>query len=143
MNLSNHFTLAEMTHTAHKGVNNDPDALQRESLMLLCVNVLEPLRERLGMPIFIGSGFRSAELNRKVGGSPRSQHMRGEAADIVVQGMKVAEVVKLIREMNLPVDQCIDEFGAWIHISHRRGTWQRGQYLLARKVGGKTVYLEA
>lgn len=142
MTLSKHFTLAEMTGTAHKGVNNDPDALQSESLMLLCVNVLEPLRERLGKPIIVGSGFRSVELNKLVGGSPRSQHMRGEAADIVVPGVKVAEVVKIIRELKLPVDQCIDEFSAWVHVSHRRGNWQRNQYMKARKVGGKTVYLE-
>lgn len=143
MTLSKHFSLTEMTvsqEAVRSGLRNAPDALQIESLRLLCQNVLEPLRERVKRPIIISSGFRSTTINRRVGGSSRSQHCRGEAADLNVPGMSVQEVIDLIKKMGLPVDQCIDEFGAWVHVSHSRTKQQRGEYLKARRVGGKTVY---
>lgn len=143
MNLTKHFTLAEMTvsqEATRSGLKNKPDELQLESLILLCENVLEPLRERTRKPVIVSSGFRSASVNRRIGGSTRSQHCRGEAADFTIPGMPVADVVALIRKMGLPFDQLIDEFGAWVHVSHSRLNTQRGQVLKARRVGGKTVY---
>lgn len=143
MTLSEHFSLSEMTvsqEAARSGLKNAPDPLQIESLRQLCQNVLEPLRARVRKPIVINSGFRSPTINRRIGGSARSQHCRGEAADIIIPGMKIPDVVALIRKMGLPVDQCIEEFGAWVHVSHSRNGPQRGQYLRARLVGGKTVY---
>lgn len=143
MNLSPTFTLEEMTlsqEAVRSGIKNKPDELQTEALRLLCVNVLQPLRDRVGRPIIVSSGFRSATINRRIGGSPKSQHCKGEAADFTVQGMQIADLVSLIRKMGLPVDQCIDEFGAWVHVSHSRTKPQRGQYLRARRTGGKTEY---
>lgn len=143
MNLTKHFTLPEMTvsqEAARSGLKNIPDPLQTESLLMLCENVLEPLRERVMRPVIVSSGFRSPTLNRRIGGNSRSQHCRGEAADFSIPGMSVAEVVALIRRMGLPFDQLIDEFGAWVHVSHSRTGKQRGQVLKARLVGGKTVY---
>lgn len=143
MTLSEHFTLTEMTvsqEAARSGLKNAPDALQIESLRRLCKNVLEPLRERVKRPVVVSSGFRSATINRRIGGSARSQHCRGEAADFTIPGMSVEDVVALIRAMNLPFDQLIDEFGAWVHVSHSRTGKQRGQVMTARRVGGKTEY---
>lgn len=143
MTLSEHFTLTEMTvsqEAARSGLKNAPDALQIESLRHLCKNVLEPLRERVKRPVVVSSGFRSATVNRRIGGSARSQHCRGEAADFTIPGMSVEDVVALIRAMNLPFDQLIDEFGAWVHVSHSRTGKQRGQVMTARRVGGKTEY---
>lgn len=143
MTLSEHFTLTEMTvsqEAARSGLKNVPDALQIESLRNLCKNVLEPLRERVKRPVVVSSGFRSATVNRRIGGSARSQHCRGEAADFTIPGMSVGDVVALIRAMNLPFDQLIDEFGAWVHVSHSRTGKQRGQVMTARRVGGKTEY---
>lgn len=143
MTLSEHFTLTEMTvsqEAARSGLKNAPDALQIESLRRLCKNVLEPLRERVKRPVVVSSGFRSATVNRRIGGSARSQHCRGEAADFTIPGMSVEDVVALIRAMNLPFDQLIDEFGAWVHVSHSRTGKQRGQVMTARRVGGKTEY---
>lgn len=143
MKLSPHFTLAEMTISqaaSRKGLNNTPTALQVESLRLLCTNVIEPLRVAVRRPIIISSGYRSVTVNKRIGGSPKSQHCRGEAVDFTIPGMSVAEVVALIRKMELPVDQCIDEFSAWVHCSHATTGKQRGQYLTARRIDRKVVY---
>lgn len=122
------------------GLKNVPNALQIEGLRHLCKNVLEPLRERVKRPIIVSSGFRSTTINRRIGGSSKSQHCRGEAADFTIPGMTVKEVVTLMRAMSLPFDQLIDEFGAWVHVSHSRTGKQRHQVLAARRTGGKTEY---
>lgn len=144
MQLTEHFTLAEMTlsqEAVRNGLKNQPSAAHVESLRLLCVNLLEPLRARVKRPIIVSSGFRSKTINARVGGSERSQHCKGEAADFTVPGLTVAEVVALMRAMKLPADQLIDEFGAWVHVSHSRTGTQRGQTLKARRRGSQTVYL--
>lgn len=141
MKLTEHFTLDELTisqEAARSGLKNKPDAEQTQRLRLLCQNVLEPLRSRVKRPIIVSSGFRSRSVNARIGGSSRSQHCKGEAVDFHVPGMTVAEVVDLIRAMRLPVDQCIEEFGAWVHVSH--SGFNRGQFLKARRRGGEVVY---
>ena len=143
MNLSEHFTLEELTasqEAVRSGIKNAPSAEQIASLRSLCVTILEPLRLRLKRPIVVSSGFRSTSINRRIGGSPRSQHCRGEAADIMVPGVPVAEVIKVIKALYLPIDQTIDEFGAWVHVSHKANGGNRGQYLKARREGGKVVF---
>jgi len=143
VNLSPHFTLAEMTvsqEAARSGLKNKPNEDQEAALLLLCLNVIEPLRVRVRRPVIVSSGFRSVTLNRRIGGSSRSQHCKGEAVDFAIPGMVVAEVVMLVRRMKLPFDQLIDEFGAWVHVSHARTGSQRGTVMTARHVGGKTQY---
>lgn len=143
MRLSEHFTLDEMTVSqaaARYGLKNVPNAEQVESLRSLCVTILEPLRLRLNRPVVVNSGFRSVTVNRRVGGTGRSQHCRGEAADIIVPGVAIADVIDVIKSLYLPVDQVIDEFGAWVHVSHKANAHNRGQYLKARHVGGKAVF---
>ena len=139
--LSKNFSLEELTvsqEAARSGLKNTPNAEQIERLRALCVNILQPLRDRVKRPIIISSGFRSVTLNRRIGGSSTSQHCRGEAADFTVAGMSIADTIKLIRTMGLPVDQSIDEFSQWVHISY--GPRHRRQFLKARYVGGKTQY---
>lgn len=141
MNLTKHFTLAEMTvsqSAARDGIKNTPSASQAENLRLLCENILEPLRLRVRRPVVINSGFRSASVNRRIGGSNKSQHCKGEAADLIIPGMEVAEVAMLIRRMNLPYDQLIDEFGQWVHVSF--SPRNRRQFLTSRYSGGQVVY---
>lgn len=86
--LSPHFSLKEMTdsQTAVKyGIANVPSPEAVENLRALCVHTLEPLREALGLPIIITSGFRTKALNDKLAhSSERSQHMQGLAADFYV-----------------------------------------------------------
>lgn len=142
-NVSTHFTLQELTvsqEAARSGLKNVPNEAQTDALRLLCAKVLEPLRERVKRPIVVSSGFRSVSVNRRIGGSATSQHCKGEAVDFTVPGMTVKEVCELMRAMRLPFDQLIDEFGAWVHVSHSSTRAQRMVVLTARRVGGKTEY---
>jgi len=141
MNLSKNFTLDELIisqEAIRSGLNNNPNTAQIDSLRLLCENILQPLRDRLRKPIVISSGFRSVSVNRRIGGSAASQHCKGQAADFIVPNMSVSDTVAIIRRMDLPVDQVIDEFSRWIHISY--SPRNRKQYLKARRVGGIVQY---
>lgn len=143
MNLSEHFTLEELTasqEAARSALRNEPNDVQVEALRALCERVLEPLRARVKRPIVVSSGYRSKSLNTRIGGSPGSQHCKGEAADIIVPGMEVADVVGLIRAMRLPFDQVIDEFASWVHVSHSVADGNRGEVLMAWRRGGQTQY---
>lgn len=132
MNLSEHFTLEEMTFSqtaTRHGVFNNPPPEAVANLVRLAITVLEPLREALGKPIRITSGYRSPVINRLVGGAPESAHVDGRAADIVVPGMRPYDVCRRVQELmraGLPVDQCIHEAGSaggWCHaaipVDHR------------------------
>ena len=143
MKLSPHFTLEEFTfsHTAVRhGIDNEPPSEKIPCLIALCENILEPLRAEVGCPIHITSGYRSPALNARIGGSNRSQHTRGEAADIVVPGMTPLGVCKLMIGMELPYDQLIFEFGRWTHVSYTRGA-PRGMVLTAVKAPAGVRYL--
>lgn len=134
--LSPSFTLEELTFSqtaARQGIANRPDASQIRALTDLCGNVLQPLRDAVALPISITSGYRSSKLNRAIGGSHTSQHMDGEAADIVCFGLQTKKLFKSVIELNLPFDQLIYEGGRqsiWVHVSFvpRNG---RGQILAA------------
>lgn len=118
--LSQHFSLDEFvrSETAKKhDIQNIPSLQHREALQSLVNEILEPLRMEYGKPITISSGYRCKELNKKVGGSPTSQHCTGEAVDIVVKSNDLAEVFAMIINNNLPFDQLIWE-NTWIHVSY-------------------------
>ena len=116
MNLSEHFTLEELTFTNHREYDNTPNQVQIDNLTRLA-EFLEKVRYTLyDRPIIIDSGFRSPEVNQAVGSTSVSQHLRGCAADIRVPDMTPAEVVKAIYDADLPYDQLILELG-WTHIS--------------------------
>tara|TARA_R110001606_G_scaffold219342_2_gene367201 strand:- start:5812 stop:6261 length:450 start_codon:yes stop_codon:yes gene_type:complete len=147
MKLSNNFSLAEMTRSStatKKGIDNTPNSSQIENLLILCDNVLQPLRDALG-PIVISSGFRSVKLNTAIGGSSSSQHcaLKGAASDIDL-GLLNAKVFNYIKS-NLIWDQLIWEFGSedcpsWVHVSFNEGH-NRKQILKAIKKDGKTKYI--
>lgn len=147
MKISKHFTLMEMTMstTAKRlGIDNTPSSEAIQSMKLLAERVLEPIREYIGEPVRINSGYRSVELNKKVGGSKTSQHCLGEAADIFCFN-KNSEIFHFIKN-NLEFDQLIWEFGDehepdWVHVSYRENR-MRGQVLIANKRNGKTAYEE-
>ena len=121
-----YFTLNELTRSAtarRHGIDNTPPASAVKALHALVDNVLDPLRQAWGGPIRVNSGYRCPLLNKLVGGTPTSQHQHGEAADITV-GSRAANrrLLALIKRLNLPYDQLIDEKDCrWIHISHRTG----------------------
>ena len=117
MNLSEHFTLEELTHTDHREFDNTPNEAELANLVRLA-EFMEQVKEVLGgKPIIVNSAFRSSEVNRAVGSSDKSQHRRGTACDFRVPGMTPDQVVRAIIAANLPFDQCIREFDRWTHIS--------------------------
>jgi uncharacterized protein YcbK (DUF882 family) len=112
-----HFTLAELTHTDHRSLDNTPNAAELANLQRLA-EFLETVKTTLGnKPIMINSAFRSKAVNDAVGSKDSSQHRQGLAADFRVPGMVPDAVVRAIIAANLPFDQIIREFDAWTHIS--------------------------
>lgn len=101
-------------------IDNTPTDEQRKCLKALVDNVLDPLRESWGHPIVITSGYRSQTLNKIVGGSNTSHHMRGMAADITAGSRENnRKLFELIKRLKLPFTQLIDEHSyQWIHISY-------------------------
>ena len=93
MKLSKNFTLEEMVATSHKRLQDTPTLDVVQNLQKLCVLVLQPLRDTLGAPVYINSGYRSKRLNARVGGVPNSRHLQGRAADIHCDNLDYAKVI--------------------------------------------------
>ncbi len=155
MRLSRNFSLSEFTKSQtaiRKGISNKPSVNDIARLRFLCLEVLQPLRDEFNdilvdCYVVINSGYRSPKLNKAIGGSSKSQHCLGEAADIEIPGMDNMEVAKWIRS-SLNFDQLILEYyksrdprSGWVHVSYRKGK-NRRQILRAVKRGRKTVYLK-
>ena len=121
MNLSQHFTLAELTRTS-SGLANVPTDAEVKALEALCATLLEPVRAKFG-PVSIHSGYRGPAVNAKIGGSKTSQHMKGEAADFHCPAAKLEAVMKwIVTESGLSYGQVILEGHTageptWIHLS--------------------------
>lgn len=118
------FTISELikSDTAEKnGLNNTPDINSLDNLLELIFYVLQPLREKLGKPIIITSGFRSGKVNELVGGVDNSQHLYGQAVDFVVNGMTPEQVVEFVKKSGIEFDQLINEYDQWTHISYNKG----------------------
>jgi hypothetical protein len=153
MNLSKNLTLSEVTKSRtaiNLGINNEPNAEQLENLKTIANEVFQKIRDHFDVPIKISSGFRSEALNKKVGGSKTSDHMKGCALDIDMDGSTFAayvanwEIFNYIRK-NLEFRQLIWEFGDannpdWVHVSYVKGD-NKKEVLRAIKKGKKTVYV--
>jgi len=105
-------------------INNMPDINSLDCLLDLIFFVMQPLRDKLGKPIIISSGYRCYELNQKVGGVATSQHIMGQACDFTVPGMTVQQVFDFVQKSGIEYDQLIHE-GNWVHISFVRGKNRR------------------
>jgi putative chitinase len=117
MNLTEHFTLEELTHTDHRELENIPNEIELANLKRLA-EFLEIVKTVLGgKPIMVNSAFRSKAVNDAVGSKDTSQHRVGCAADLRVPGMTPDEVVKAIIASGIGYDQVIREFDRWTHIS--------------------------
>ena len=117
MNITPHFTLAELTHTDHREFDNTPNEAELANLKLLA-EFLEQVKTVLGgKPIMVNSAFRSKAVNDAVGSKDTSQHRIGCAADFRVPGMTPDQVVLAVIAAGLPYQQLIREFDAWTHIS--------------------------
>ena len=151
MKLSEHLDLSEVIRSEsakRNGISNMPTEAHIANLRLLAEKVFEPIRNNFRCPIIISSGYRSKELNSKVGGSATSQHSSGEAIDIDMDGTPNNVTNKMIFDYiykNLEFDQLIWEFGTnenpdWVHVRDESTGKQRKQALKAYKENGKTHY---
>ena len=117
MNLTEHFTLEELTVTSHREFDNTPNDTEITNLTRLA-EFLEQVKIVLGnKPVMINSAFRSKQVNDSVGSKDSSQHRVGCAADIRVPGMTPNQVIQTIMQSDIQYDQIIREFDSWTHIS--------------------------
>lgn len=152
MNISEHFTLEELTFSAtakSKGIDNTPKGQDLENLKYTA-SQMEIVRNILKFPISVSSGFRCEALNKAVGGASTSAHQKGLAVDFTCKGYgdtrKVVQaLLEAYRVKELAFDQLILEDpsspSSWVHIGFRQeGKNQRGEVLAMNKVNGKSVY---
>lgn len=148
MMLSPHFRLSEFTksQTAEKfQLYNIPrEEAEVANLRALATQVLEPVRALFGKYVIVTSGFRCSTLNRLVGGVPTSQHLLGEAADIIVRGVPCFDAAAAIKASDIPFDQLIyevrkreDSLSEWLHISHKRLGDNRREVLTITRSGNE------
>ena len=141
MRLTRNFTYEELCNSnvaERRGINNRPRTKEEEkrvieNLKALCMEVLQPLRDFLGKPVVISSGYRCAELNKAVGGVRNSQHMKGEAADIHVEITEhLLKIMHFIMD-ETDFDQVIWERNRagtqWVHVSYKREGVNRHQVM--------------
>lgn len=151
MKISEHLDLSELTRSEsakRNGINNNPTPEHIENFKLLAENVFEPIRLHFKTPILISSGYRSKELNAFIKGSASSQHCKGQAIDIDMDGSKGGVTNKMVFDFikdKLDFDQLIWEFGTdanpdWVHVSYAKGA-NRKQKLKAVRNNGKTSYI--
>jgi len=137
MQLSEHFTLEELTHTDHREFSNEPNESETENLKRLAA-FLEQVKTVLGgKPVMVNSAFRSKAVNDAVGSKDTSQHRIGCAADLRIPGMEPNEVVKAVIASGIEYDQIIREFDRWTHISvpNKATDNPRRQALIIDKAG--------
>jgi len=146
MKLSKHLDLAEVTRSEsakREGIINMPTPEHYENLKVIAEKIFEPIREHFGVPIFISSGYRSEALNVYIGGSRSSDHSKGRALDLDMDGSSSGVTNKMIFEFikdNLDYDQLINEYDfGWVHVGYRLNA-NRKQTLRATKVDGKVQY---
>jgi hypothetical protein len=149
MNLSANFSLKELTRSdiaLRMGLDNTPGEKEIAALRLLAEKVLQPVRDHFGRRVTVNSGFRSIATNVATGGSKTSDHVKGQAGDIEIEGIPNAELAQWIMD-NLEYTQLILEFytpgipdSGWVHVSYDPNNLKK-QELTAMKVAGKTQYV--
>ena len=149
-NISKHISWHEGTYSRtgeRKDLDNTPNEEQLKCMKEVAENLFEPLREWVGGPIKINSFFRGEPVNTAIGGSRKSQHMKGQAIDIddTFRHKTNAEMYYYIK-VNLDFDQMIWEFGDdknpnWLHISWVSHRPNRKKLTIAKKVNGRTKYI--
>ena len=149
-NISKHISYHEGTYSqtgVRRNLDNTPNEDQLKCMKEVSENLFEPLRKWVSGPIKINSFFRGEPVNTAIGGSTRSQHMKGQAIDIddTFVHKTNAEMYHYIKD-NLDFDQLIWEFGTdknpnWLHISWVSHRPNRKKLTIAKKVDGKTKYI--
>lgn len=123
MKITENFTFEELIHSAYAEkyhLSNLPKQDEIKKLNQLATEILQPIRNKFNSPIKVTSAFRSVAVNKAVGGSITSQHVKGEAADLTSKDNKKLfnTIISLIKSHEIEVGQLINEFDySWIHIS--------------------------
>ena len=151
MKLSKNLSLSEVlvSQTAKRlNLSNEPTKEHLDNLTDIALNIFQPLRDGLNVPIYVSSGYRSKELNKAIRGSSKtSQHLKGQALDLdadVYGRVTNLEIFKFIRD-NLDFDQLIlecvsdDGTGGWIHVSYNKGN-NRGKVMRMDRINGRAHY---
>ena len=148
--ISKHVSWKEGTYSRtgeRLDLDNTPNEEQLKCMKAIAENIFEPLREWVGGPVKINSFFRGEPVNTAIGGSTRSQHMKGQAIDIddTFKHKTNAEMFHFIKD-NLDFDQLIWEFGTddnpnWVHVSYVAHRPNRKKLTIAKKVNGRTKYI--
>lgn len=140
MNLTPNFTLQELIASqtaARRGIDNKPSIQELRNLTRLA-ETLEQVRTLVGRPVIVSSGYRSSALNKAIGGSTTSAHMRGLAADFACNGITPVDLARRIAGSDIEFDQLIYE-GTWVHLGLSAGKPRR-EVLTAHFGGGRTAY---
>ncbi len=125
------FKMSELIHSdtaAKYNINNMPDINSLDNMLILIIDCLQPIRELLGKAVFINSGYRCSQLNKLVGGSPTSEHLKGMACDFHCYGLYPKQIVKLIKNSDIQYTQLIEEHSknkSWVHISYNKDDLKR------------------
>ena len=103
--------------------DNHPTSEIERNLTILIEHCLDPIREKFGKPITVTSGYRCEKLNKLVGGKPNSQHLKGQAADLVGDtNAKTKEIFEIAKQLG-NFDQLLFERNSkgsiWVHISYK------------------------
>lgn len=129
--MKNYFKEHELYQSSvaqQQGINNTPGKQELDRLLHIRDNYLNPIRDKLGEPIIVSSGYRCPELNKKVGGASTSNHLTGEAVDLVVRSGNIKKLFNTIesflKESNLPFDELLFEKSSkgsvWVHLAVRQ-----------------------
>ena len=131
--LSENFDLEEFTRSdkaKELGITNEPGDKELAALRVLVSRTLQPLRDKIGKPIHVNSGYRCSELNKAIGGVPTSQHQKGEAADLSIDG-KAADILEALENSNIPFDQAIlYRKQNFLHVSLKMDGVQRSNVII-------------
>lgn len=151
--VSKNFFLSELLRSdtaIRKNISNIPEPQHLINLVRAVQQLWQPIRDELGVPMLISSGYRGELLNNIIGGSDSSAHSIGSAIDFTAPAAGSSRVIavkilRFLRTKKIPFDQVILEFpdspSSWVHIGHKnRANEQRGQSLVALKVNGRTEY---
>ena len=152
MQVSKYVAISEVTSSdtaKRKGISNMPTPEHLENLKVTCEAVHTPIREHFGKPIFISSAYRSAALNKAIGGSSSSDHCNGRALDLDQDDKGTGVTNKMVFDFvkdNLEFDQLIWEFGTeknpdWVHVGYRKGANRKQILRAVRDAKGKTSYI--
>jgi uncharacterized protein YcbK (DUF882 family) len=120
------FTISELlkSEIAEKyNIYNVPDKEHLDNLLILICECLQPIRNYIGKPMVISSGYRNPRLNSHclINGAPNSQHTTGQAVDFTIKGMTPKQIIEKVKASGVEFDQLINEHNIWVHISYNKG----------------------